>query len=112
MLGFKTAVSDAELPVIHLLYWAGLEETFNIELAIWAVQNARKNRLKVVKELLYMHVRNLSSQWMLDKAMAEVRDKAVLEADKETLAFVDALNAWMTFTVYPESDEELEEGHS
>lgn len=97
MLGLKTAVTEGELRVIHLLFWAGLSDRVGIETVVWVIHNAAQNRFKVVEEVMKLWVEkhdiDVHEGSLLEEACQEVKEKAVAESDKEGLALLEALRA-------------------
>ena len=92
MLGLKKAVIDGELRVIHLLFWAGLHESVDIETIVWVIHNAGGNKVTVAMLVISLwlerHTIDLHEQSLLEMALAEVKEKGLAESDMEKVDMV------------------------
>jgi hypothetical protein len=87
------------LRAIHLLLWAGLKEKLDVKTVIWAVRNANRNRVNIVEDLLNMwllqHDMNIDDLVKIEAALAEIKDQAEVESDRETLALVNGIQEFL-----------------
>jgi hypothetical protein len=95
MLGFKTAVLEGELRVIHLLFWAGLWERVDVHTIVWVLHNTGRNRLNVALEVLRLWIEkrstNLQDQLLLEMILNEFKEKVTAELDERMITFVDSV---------------------
>ena len=77
---------------VHLLFWAGLGERVDIETVIWVIQNAKRNRLHLVMELLKLwmleHHNDDHDKSLMRKTSAEIRDHVGIMPGEDSVVFV------------------------
>jgi hypothetical protein len=80
---------DGNIRAIHLLQWAGLFQRLDMDMLIWAIQNAGGHKVAVVNHLLRIGFSILSDPdaRKLGRALSSLRDDAIAEDDQEKLDY-------------------------
>lgn len=98
MTGLRTAILEGDIRAIHLLQWAGLDKRLDMDVMIWAIENAQDNKIAVVNQLLRIgfSVISDSEARVLGRALSWLRDEAVQEKDEAKLEFFNSIRKCKT----------------